>query len=108
MSNHSRTTYTAPVSYPRALRAGVRNPGVGSLACKRTAPAMRRRKGLLTMVPAVWRRCAMGENRISCFGVWKQGTRREALRLNRTGDTHWRRARCGGSNDVFDRIGTRK
>lgn len=57
----------------------------------RSAPPTRGRRGLAGYVPAVWRRTRWGENRITCLGVWKSGTRRMSRPRNRTGATDWHR-----------------
>jgi hypothetical protein len=43
----------------------------------------------------------MGTNRISCLGVWKAGTRREAVRANRMGATDWHRPYREGPQAPF-------
>ena len=53
--------------------------------------SIRRRRGYWMLLAAVWRRCAMGTNHISCFGIWRTGARRQALRVNRQGDARWNR-----------------
>ena len=65
----------------------------------RIAPALRpagmavqrRRRGCWMLVPGAWRRCAMGSNHISNFGVWRRGARRQAARANRGFETRWNR-----------------
>jgi hypothetical protein len=49
------------------------------------------RRGFLNALPDEWRRCALGANQITNFGVWQSGTRRVAPRLNRAGATLWHR-----------------
>jgi hypothetical protein len=48
-----------------------------------------RRRGHLLSEQATWRRMELGTNHIACFGVWRRGARRQAERLNRTGQTRW-------------------
>jgi hypothetical protein len=78
------------VIYPRALRPDISlRRGAQNVNARIATP--RGRRGCLSFIPAVWRRCAQGTNRISCQGVWNQGTRRQARRSNRKGDTDWHR-----------------
>ncbi len=78
------------VSHTRALRAAASTIRNASQRSARHAPS-RERRGAIAWTPSVWRRCAMGTNRISCLGVWKIGTRRAAMRSNRMGATDWHR-----------------
>ena len=76
--------------YGRGLRASVaervefafrnRDPGTG-----------RQRRGCLMVIPSAWRRCVLGTNHISSFGIWRQGARRMAKRANSAGETRWHR-----------------
>lgn len=78
-------------SHSRAQRAaGCARDTMGTRSARR-AVVPRQRKGVLGRISAVWRRCAMGTNRISCLGVWRTGARREAVRINRMGATDWHR-----------------
>jgi hypothetical protein len=43
------------------------------------------------LLPGAWRRCAMGTNYISNFGVWRRGARRQMARPNRSGEARWNR-----------------
>jgi hypothetical protein len=51
----------------------------------------RRRRGCWMKLPFAWRRCVMGSNHISNFGVWRHGARRQAVRNNSCGETRWTR-----------------
>lgn len=77
-------------SHARALRATASTRLDANAQLARRPPA-RARKGVVGRIPSAWRRCEMGTNRISCLGIWRTGTRREAMRANRTGDTDWHR-----------------
>jgi hypothetical protein len=83
----------APIRMVRALRAGIAQRRTVWRLRKPDRMQGRHRRGHLTLIPQPWRRCAMGTNRISCMGVWRRGTRRQALRSNRTGETEWHRLR---------------
>lgn len=62
----------------------------------------RTRRGKHNVVNAVWRRGVPGENKISCYGQWRPGTRREAVRVNRDGETRWHRPhRAHGAAILF-------
>ena len=76
--------------HARTLRAAASTRLDTNAQPARRAPA-RERKGVVGRIPSAWRRCAMGTNRISCLGIWRTGTRREAMRANRTGETDWHR-----------------
>lgn len=76
--------------HTRALRAAACSRPYTNAQRARRAP-MRERRGVVGRIPSAWRRCEMGTNRISCLGIWRIGTRREAMRANRTGDTDWHR-----------------
>jgi hypothetical protein len=80
-----------PKPRPRALRAGIRKPAGAAASRKKALPQPRGRRGVLSVCRASWRRCTLGPNRISSLGVWKRGARREALRINRMGETQWHR-----------------
>jgi hypothetical protein len=43
------------------------------------------------LIPSAWRRCEMGTNHIACYGVWRKGRRRDAVRVNRGCETRWHR-----------------
>jgi len=61
-----------------------------SRAVKRKAPhSTRPRRGHIGELAVEWRRCSPGTNHIANLGVWRVGSRRQAERVNRTGDTHW-------------------
>lgn len=53
----------------------------------------REMRGHVDAVKAEWRRGAPGTNRISCIGMWRDGARRQAARVNRMRDTDWHRTR---------------
>jgi len=80
----------SPKTRARGWRAQPANPRTIRVQEERVAPS-RLRRGVLNASPDEWRRCALGTNHITNFGVWQSGTRREALRLNRAGATLWRR-----------------
>jgi hypothetical protein len=80
----------------RSLRAGVAVRET-VFAEDRRRDGSRTRRGSLTAESAVWRRTEMGTNHIACFGVWRTGTRRQAERLNRTGQTRWHMPHQGGA-----------
>jgi hypothetical protein len=61
---------------------------------------IRRRRGYWMLLATAWRRCAMGTNHISCFGIWRKGTRRQALRVNRHGDARWNRPARAARRDI--------
>ncbi len=88
-SDCASTRVRAP-SHARALRAAAPVRLDEDAQCARLA-ASRGRKGVVGRIPSAWRRCSMGTNRISCIGVWRTGTRREAVRANRMGATDWHR-----------------
>jgi hypothetical protein len=92
----------ANVPRPHRIRSG------GAVSCSRSrrfaiarkrAPWPRRkaaihtrvRRGSSSPVGDVWRRWVIGPNGISNIGVWKRGARRVAQRINRRGETGWRR-----------------
>jgi len=77
-------------SCPRRLRTGIKMPQEAPTRRKRPTAVTRVRKGSITSVADPWRRCKAGTNPISCFGIWRQGARRLAPRLNCKGDTRWR------------------
>lgn len=62
---------------------------VTQVSHRRKDSLFRQRRGLLTELPPVWRRCALGTNHIAAHGVWRIGRRRTAPRLNRCGETRW-------------------
>ena len=84
------STHARAPSHARALRAAAPTRLDKDALSSRLA-ASRGRKGVVGQIPSVWRRCSMGTNRISCIGVWRTGTRREAVRANRMGATDWHR-----------------
>ncbi|HEY0303049.1 MAG TPA: hypothetical protein VGC36_17005 [Rhizomicrobium sp.] len=55
------------------------------------------RRGRKAAQGAVWRRTEMGSNHIACFGVWRRGTRRQAVRTDRSGTTRWHMPHQGGA-----------
>ena len=61
------------------------------------ADGMRRRRGVLMVENAVWRRTELGTNHIASHGVWRKGSRRQAARLNRSGDTRWHKPHKSGA-----------
>jgi hypothetical protein len=88
-TNCDGTRMRAPL-HTRALRAAA-STRLDMNAQPARRPPPRERKGVVGRIPSAWRRCTMGTNRISCLGIWRIGTRREAMRANRTGDTDWHR-----------------
>ncbi len=80
----------SPETRARGWRAQPANSRTIRLHAERVAPS-RLRRGFLNVLPDEWRRCALGTNHITNFGVWQFGTRREAPRLNRAGATLWHR-----------------
>jgi hypothetical protein len=88
-TDRAGTRMRAPL-HTRALRAAA-STRLDMNAQPARLPPPRERKGVVGRIPSAWRRCAMGTNRISCLGIWRSGTRREAIRANRMGDTDWRR-----------------
>jgi hypothetical protein len=72
----------------RSLRAGVAVRET-LLAEDRYRDGSRTRRGSLMAEGTVWRRTELGTNHIACFGVWRMGSRRQAERLNRAGQTRW-------------------
>ena len=87
-------------STPRSLRAGVAARALVSAATRKRGGVQRTLRGREAAPIAVWRRCEMGTNHIACFGVWRRGTRRQAMRLNRSGTTRWHMPHQGGA--AFD------
>jgi hypothetical protein len=82
-----------PLRHPRrtrALRAAVKAPGPAA-ARALAEPSLRRRRGHTGALQSAWRRLSTGTNHIVNFGLWRAGTRRAALRVNRSGDTRWHR-----------------
>jgi hypothetical protein len=85
------------VSTVDASRAHVRDRRAGVGARRAVGLRMsivnvsRRRRGWLATLNTVWRRGSAGTNHISTFGVWRTGTRRASLRVNRGGETRWQR-----------------
>jgi hypothetical protein len=73
---------------PRSLRAGVGARAFASADIRKRGGVQRTHRGR-KMAGAVWRRCEMGTNHIACFGVWRRGTRRQAMRSTRSGTTRW-------------------
>ncbi len=76
-------------SHSRAHRASVKAPASSSRAKSANAP--RRRRGFAGKLQSAWRRLSLGTNHIVNYGLWRPGTRRAALRANRSGDTRWHR-----------------
>jgi hypothetical protein len=89
--------------FARARRAAVRRNAI--VAAPRVAGiAVRRdRKGQLACAKASWRRCTTGSNHISAFGVWRDGARREAARINRRGETRWHRLSSSGQQAISEK-----
>jgi len=73
-------------SHRRALRAGIASPGLPNAA---PHGGGRVRRGTLSERPQAWRRTEPGSNHIACFGIWRPGSRRQAVRTNRFGITRW-------------------
>jgi len=73
---------------PRSLRAGVSARPFASVDIRKRGGVRCTHRGRRTAT-AVWRRCEMGTNHIACFGVWRRGTRRQAMRPSRSGTTRW-------------------
>jgi len=80
----------SPETRARGWRAKPANSRSKIVHVERVAPS-RLRRGFLNVLPGEWRRCALGANHITNFGVWQSGTRRVAPRLNRAGATLWHR-----------------
>ena len=83
-------------SFSRALRAAPPARHDASGLCD-SGTSSRERKGIVGRIPSAWRRISPGTNRISCLGIWRAGTRREAARVNRMGATDWHRPYRAGS-----------
>jgi len=77
-----RRTRSVRIARARAARPALRKGWSG---------AARGRRGVWMLIPSAWRRCEMGTNHIACYGIWRKGRRRDALRVNRTGETRWHR-----------------
>lgn len=75
-------------SAARSLRAGVAARPFAVADIRKRGGAQGTVRGRKT-ASAVWRRTEMGTNHIACFGVWRRGTRRQAERKGRTGETRW-------------------
>jgi hypothetical protein len=80
---------TVPEPFRRGRCVAVGRRAVFSQRRGGSTPGIRIRSDFLMLLAAAWRRCAMGTNHISCFGLWRRGTRRQALRVNRQGDARW-------------------
>jgi hypothetical protein len=80
-----------PVSTRRSRCAAVRRRAVFPRRRAGSSFPVRRRRGYWMLLATPWRRCVMGTNHISCFGIWRKGSRRQALRVNRQGDARWNR-----------------
>lgn len=89
--------------FSREFRATIKSTSF--TAERRTArcSSERKRKGFMDMNNTSWRRCSLGSNHISAFGVWRQGERRRRRRTNRRGDTRWHRLPACGHRFGFDR-----
>ncbi|HKU55263.1 MAG TPA: hypothetical protein VJP60_07845, partial [Rhizomicrobium sp.] len=61
------------------------------------------RKGHFGFAKIAWRRCTMGTNHISAFGVWRVGSRRALKRINSTGETRWYRLPLAGCLASFQK-----
>ncbi len=85
---------------PRSLRAGVAARSFGSADSRKRGGAQSTRRGRKAQ-GAVWRRTEMGTNHIACFGVWRRGTRRQAVRQDRSGTTRWHMPHQGGAGIVL-------
>ena len=83
------------LSNKRARRAGIRMRRGERRGETTRIPAPRFRRGQLRYIRSTWRRSEIGTNRISCLGVWSKGSRREAPRANRSGETDWRQVHAG-------------
>jgi hypothetical protein len=84
----------------RSLRAGVAARPFASAQIRESSGAKHSRRGR-TAHAAVWRRIEMGTNHIACFGVWRRGTRRQAMRQARPGTTRWHMPHRGGAAVVL-------
>lgn len=71
----------------RALRARVAARSFVDQGRQRTTSNARRLRA--EACAADWRRIEMGTNHIACFGVWRTGTRRQVVRVNRSLMTRW-------------------
>jgi hypothetical protein len=89
--------------FSREIRATIKS--VFLIAERKTAlcSTERKRKGFIDMNNTSWRRCSLGTNHISAFGVWRQGERRRWRRTNRRGETRWHRLPACGHRIGFDR-----
>ena len=77
-------------------------PVGASASYKKAVPELRSRRGALSAYSTSWRRCALGPNRLSSLGVWKRGARREAVRVNRMGETQWHRPYRAQPTSIVD------
>lgn len=75
----------------RARRAAAAT--TANRASARASGTCRETRGHVDAVKVEWRRGAPGTNRISCIGMWRDGARRRAARVNRMRDTDWHRTR---------------
>jgi hypothetical protein len=94
-----------PASRPRALQASSAARKMAELRKAGGHVPSAPRRGILLMLSTSWRRVEMGSNRITCHGVWRKGTRRQAPRRNRSGDTCWTRPFPGHLYAAMNRSG---
>ena len=87
-----RLTPETVSSRRRARRAAVKHMRASPALRTAKHGPVRARRGLWMVLANAFRRCAMGTNQISCFGIWRRGTRRQAIRSNRHGETRWLRS----------------
>lgn len=89
--------------FSREMRATIKSPFFSGERPAFRCLEDRKRKGFRDMENVSWRRCSMGTNHISAFGVWRQGMRRCLRRVNRRGETRWHRLPSRGHLFAFDR-----
>lgn len=88
-------------SFPRDRRAAVKSVTCAVSRHVGHASVTRARKGLKACSNVVWRRTTTGSNHISAYGVWRDHARRAMARVNRTGETRWRRLPAAGPTINF-------
>ena len=89
--------------FSREIRTTIKSLSLAGERPVLRCPEDRKRKGFRDMENVSWRRCSVGTNHISAFGVWRRGTRRFLRRINRRGETRWHRLPGRGHLFAFDR-----
>lgn len=89
--------------FSREMRATIKSASFSAERRTVRGSSVRKRKGVIDMNNSSWRRCSLGTNHISAFGVWRQGERRRWRRANRRGETRWHRLPACGHRSGFDR-----